>query len=581
MHAQDVDTVTADVTQPAAVDSIQLSEMKQALEDARINEMNLRMEMEELRMTTVLSDSIKKAEQKHRIDSLRETNKGTPVVVEGDTLYTIYARQGGLQPQARATNVSKAILELGKRLSFEPDSISIESADIRTDLMYGDKVIASFTDQDGLWMNTSRDELAKEKRTVVVEKLKELQKEYGLMQLIKRILSFLLILGVQILLVWATLRLYRRVKARIEKLKDSKLKPVSFHDYEFLDTGKQVSVLVYLASLGRYVLILVQLLVSIPMLFAIFPQTQDLAYTLFSYVWTPVKSIAKDVVSYIPNLFTIIIIWLSIKYLVKGVGYLAKELETGRLKINGFFPDWAQPSYQIIRFLLYAFMIALIFPYLPKSDTNIFQGVSVFVGLIFSLGSSSVIGNVIAGIVITYMRPFRIGDRIKLNDTVGNVIEKTPFVTRIRTPKNEIVTIPNSFVMSSHTINYSASAKDYGLIIYSEVTFGYEIYWETAYKLLIDAALRTEGVMAKPAPFVLQTSLGDFYPAYQINAYIRDADKINRIYSDLHRNIQNVCNEAGVELTSPHYISTRDGSPINIPEEYRQTGKEKTNNPVN
>ncbi len=151
-----------------------------------------------------------------------------------------------------------------------------------------------------------------------------------------------------------------------------------------------------------------------------------------------------DIIDYVPNLFTIVVIWYAVKYLVRMVLYLAREIEAGRLKFNGFYPDWAMPTFHIVRFLLYAFMIAMIYPYLPGSDSGVFQGISVFVGLIVSLGSSTVIGNIIAGLVITYMRPFKMGDRIKLNDTTGDIIEKTPLVTRIRTPKNEVVTVPNS-----------------------------------------------------------------------------------------------------------------------------------------
>ncbi len=165
------------------------------------------------------------------------------------------------------------------------------------------------------------------------------------------------------------------------------------------------------------------------------------------------------------------------------------------------------PTFHIIRFLLYAFMIAMIYPYLPKSNSGVFQGISVFVGLIVSLGSSTVIGNIIAGLVITYMRPFKLGDRIKLNDTTGDIIEKTPLVTRIRTPKNEVVTVPNSFIMSSHTVNYSTSAREYGLIIHAEVSIGYDVPWRKVNPLLIDAALNTPGVVDDPRPFVLETSL--------------------------------------------------------------------------
>jgi small-conductance mechanosensitive channel len=356
--------------------------------------------------------------------------------------------------------------------------------------------------------------------------------------------------------------LFRKLKLRIQRLKDTKLKPISIQDYELLDTQKQVNLLVFVANLVRYVVMLLQLLLTVPLLFSIFPQTKIFAYTLFSYIWNPIKVILNGIADYIPNLFTIFVICYAVKYLVRLVRYLANEVQAERLKINGFYPDWAIPTYHIVRFLLYAFMIAMIYPYLPGSKSGVFQGISVFVGLIVSLGSSTVIGNIIAGLVITYMRPFKLGDRIKLNDTTGNIIEKTPLVTRIRTPKNEVVTIPNSFIMSSHTVNYSQSAREYGLIIHSEVTIGYDAPWRQVHQLLTEAALSTPGVVDDPRPFVLETSLSDWYPVYQVNAYIKDADRLAQIYSDLHQNIQDKFNEAGVEI-----MATRDGSETTIPKD--------------
>lgn len=548
-------------------DSIRMANMKRELEEARLNEANMRMEMEQLRLKAFAADSVKLAQQKARIDSLRQFTPGVPVVVEGDTLFYLYTKRGGYTPLQRAEMIDAAITQLGKRFTLHPDSVYIESSDIVSDLMYGNKVIASFTDQDGLWEGRSREQLAADKRIVVVKKLKELKEEHSFWQLGKRILYFVLVLVGQYLLFRLTTWLFRKLKVRIQKLKDTKLKPISIQDYELLDTQRQVNLLIFLSNLLRYVLVFLQLLITVPLLFVIFPQTKGLADTIFSYIWNPVKDILVGIVDYIPNLFTILIIWYAIKYLVRFVHYLSREIEAGRLKFGGFYPDWAMPTFHIIRFLLYAFMIAMIYPYLPRSRSGVFQGISVFVGLIVSLGSSTVIGNIIAGLVITYMRPFKLGDRIQLNDTTGNVIEKTPLVTRIRTPKNEVVTIPNSFIMSSHTVNYSSSAREYGLIIHSEVTIGYDAPWRQVHQLLIEAALNTPGVIDDPRPFVLETSLSDWYPVYQINAYIREADKLAQIYSDLHQNIQDRFNEAGVEIMSPHYMAMRDGNESTIPKD--------------
>ena len=546
------DTLGTMVAQKSDTDSLHLLKIKEDLETSRLNEANLRMEIEQMKLKYDAADSLKLAKQRLRIDSLRRMTPGIPVIVEGDTLYYLFAKRGGHTPQQRAEMNAAAITELGKRFNLQPDSVYIESSDIVTDLMYGNKVLSSFTDQDGLWEGCSRDQLAAAKRKVIVDKLKVMKDEHSLWQLGKRVLYFILVIVGQFLLFKLTIWLFNKLKARIQRLKDTKLKPISIQDYELLDTQKQVNLLVFLASLLRYAVMLLQLILTVPLLFAIFPQTKDLAYKLFSYIWEPIKSIFLGIVEYIPNLFTIFVIWLAVKYLVK---------------IGGFYADWAMPTFHIVRFLLYAFMIAMIYPYLPGSKSGVFQGISVFVGLIVSLGSSTVIGNIIAGLVITYMRPFKLGDRIKLNDTTGNVIEKTPLVTRIRTPKNEVVTIPNSFIMSSHTVNFSQSARDYGLIIHSEVSIGYDIPWRKTHQLLIEAALNTPGVVDDPRPFVLETSLQDYYPVYQVNAYIKDANQLAQVYSDLHQNIQDRFNEEGIEIMSPHYIATRDGSETTIPKD--------------
>ena len=561
------DTLGTVVAQKPDTDSLHLLKIKEDLETSRLNEANLRMEIEQMKLKYDAADSLKLAKQRLRIDSLRRMTPGIPVIVEGDTLYYLFAKRGGHTPQQRAEMNAAAITELGKRFNLQPDSVYIDSSDIVTDLMYGNKVLSSFTDQDGLWEGCSRDQLAAAKRKVIVDKLKVMKDEHSLWQLGKRILYFILVIVGQFLLFKLTIWLFNKLKARIQRLKDTKLKPISIQDYELLDTQKQVNLLVFLASLLRYAVMLLQLILTVPLLFAIFPQTKDLAYKLFSYIWEPIKSIFLGIVEYIPNLFTIFVIWLAVKYLVRLVRYLASEIQSERLKIGGFYADWAMPTFHIVRFLLYAFMIAMIYPYLPGSKSGVFQGISVFVGLIVSLGSITVIGNIIAGLVITYMRPFKLGDRIKLNDTTGNVIEKTPLVTRIRTPKNEVVTIPNSFIMSSHTVNFSQSARDYGLIIHSEVSIGYDIPWRKTHQLLIEAALNTPGVVDDPRPFVLETSLQDYYPVYQVNAYIKDANQLAQVYSDLHQNIQDRFNEEGIEIMSPHYIATRDGNETTIPKD--------------
>jgi small-conductance mechanosensitive channel len=307
--------------------------------------------------------------------------------------------------------------------------------------------------------------------------------------------------------------------------------------------------------------------------FGIFPWTGGFTGKLVSYFLNPVKHIFLSIWNYLPNFLTIIVILIFIRYLLRILFYFKKEIERGALKIPGFYVDWANPTFQIIRVLILAFTLIIIFPYLPGSDSQIFKGVSVFLGVLFTFGSAGALSNLVAGLVLTYMRAYRIGDRVKIGDTTGDVMEKSLLVTRIKTIKNEIVSIPNSTVMGSHTINFSAEAKENGLILHTSVTIGYENPWRQIHDLLIKAALATDLIEKDPAPFVLQTSLDDFYVSYQVNAYTRVSNRQHITYSVLHQNIQDKFNEAGVEIMSAHYKYIRDGNqstvpPDHLPEDY-------------
>lgn len=532
-----------------------IEQIRKDLEESRLEQMNLLMEIEQMKMANVVADSIKLAQQRSAIDSLRSITTGMAVVVNGDTLFHIYTNRGGLTPQQRAVQTAARIESTGKRYGVRPDSVFILSEEFTSDIMYENEVILSLTAKDALWIGMTRDELAEYYQAIIIDTLHELKDQYGLMRLLRRILLFVLLIAAQAGLIWLTNSGYKKLRLKLERSKHRFLKPLYIKDYEFLSTAREEKIMFFLLNILRWFVIIIQLLITIPILFSIFPQTEDLARTLFSYILIPVKSMGRSIIDYIPNIFSIVVIWLVIKYVIKGVGYLAGEIENERLRISGFYPDWAQPTFSIFRFLMYAFMIALIYPLLPGSDSMVFQGISVFVGLIVSLGSSTAIGNLVSGIIITYMRPFKIGDRIKIQDIIGNVIEKTPIVTRIRTLKNEIITIPNSMIMNSQTTNLSESARTIGLIIHLDTTVGYETPWRQVHELLVEAAVKTDGVIKKPHPFVLETSFDDFYITYQINAYIEDADRLSAITTALRQNIQDIFKEAGLSIMSPHFYA--------------------------
>lgn len=534
-------------------DSIKMMELTLQLEEMKLNEILLKAKLDE----NHIADSLKKARQIERIDSLRAVTPGVPIVVEEDTLFRLYAAHGGHSALDRAETASQMITKIGHDGSLRRDSVYLLDNDTYIDIMYGDKVILSVTEHDALWHATDKLTLAEAYMPIISDKIQLLKAENSFWKTVKRCALFVLVIAIQYLLVRLINYLFRKLRRQVVRLKVNKLKPLVMRDYELLDTRHLCRILVVICNFLRYVLLLLLFIFTVPILFSIFPQTEKLALEIFTYIVDPIKMVLKAIVEYIPNLFIIAIIWYCVRYIVRGLRYISNEIQSEKLKISGFYPDWAEPTFNIIRFLLYAFMIAMIYPYLPGSESGVFQGISVFVGLIVSLGSSSVISNFIAGFVITYMRPFKTGDFIKVNETVGNVVEKSPFVTRIRTIKNEMVTIPNSFITTSNTVNYSASARQHGLIIHTVLTMGYDVPWRRVHQLLIDAALKTDGVLQHPAPFVLELELNDNYMCYQINAYIKDADEMPFIMSDLLENIQDMFNEAGIELFAPHHFTTK------------------------
>ncbi|MCK9451082.1 MAG: mechanosensitive ion channel family protein [Bacteroidales bacterium] len=515
------------------------------------------------------SDKNRIANKKSQIDSLRQTAKGYPVkgVLE-DTLFLIYSKIGASTPSERAINISRKIRKLYEDDFLNADSLLVMRSENTFDLVYKDMIIMSVSENDAIWYGKSIAELAGEFNETVKNSIVKAKNENSWLKLSIRIGLVLVVIIIAWFIIWLVGKVFLRFLRFIDAKKDKWVKDLSYKDYTFLTAEQEMQVILFLVKIFRWLVYVILLYISIPIIFSIFPFSRNWADALINLIWSPFKIVLFAIWDYLPNLFSILVIYFVMKYFIRFVRYIFHEIEAEKLKISGFHSDWAIPTYSIVKFLLYAFMFVLIFPHLPGSDSNIFKGVSVFIGILFSLGSSSAIANMVAGLVITYMRPFKIGDRINISNVTGDVIEKTLLVTRIRTIKNEVVTIPNASVLNGNTVNYSVEAKEKGLIIYTTVTIGYDVPWKNVHQVLIDAAHRTAMINKEPKPFVLQTSLEDFYVSYQINAYTNEASKQALIYSNLHQNIQDLCNERGIEILSPHYRAARDGNMTTIPADY-------------
>jgi len=367
-------------------------------------------------------------------------------------------------------------------------------------------------------------------------------------------------------LIWLINRSFRRLFTLAESKSDYFEKKFKLNKFKLITVERQKSIIMGTVKLAKILVILFVLYLALPVMFTVIPFAGDLTEKLIGYVTYPLKTGALAFVAYIPSLITIIVVVYVMRFLVRVMKSLSREVSMGKIVLKGFYPDWAMPTFNLVKFIIYVFTFVLLFPLLPGSGSDVFAGVSLFLGLLISLGSQSAISNIISGLVITYMLAFNIGDRVRIGDTVGDVVERSMLVTKVRTIKNEDVTIPNSNIMTSHTINYTSAQQDTGLILHTAITIGYDVPWREVRALLIDAALKTPKIKAEPSPFVLQTSLDDFYVSYQLNAYTMHAASSAAIYSDLHSNIQYTFAAANVEIMSPHYRVDREILKTTIPE---------------
>ncbi len=538
-------------------DSLARVEMLKQLEQLKTTDNLQKLDLLNQIREIGLADSIRKALRIARIDSLKSVTQGFAVAPFKDTLFYIYNKLGPFSARDRAANITSKIKSL-LNANEEIPRLEVRVQDETADVISGDLIILSVTNDDAIWIGTTKDELAVVYKNAIESSIQDFYDANTLEKILMRIGTVLLVVVVLYIIIFLINRLFKWIKKQLYFQKGKAITGIKIKNYEFLTAYRLIQLLFGALNFIKIGVIVVAFYLSLPALFGIFPGTKNIADQLLNYFLSPIREILDGVINYLPNLFTIGVIFLIIHYLIRFIRFLAIEIERGELVINGFYADWAKPTFNLIRFALYAFMFVVIFPYLPGSDSKVFLGVTIFVGLLISLGSTSAIANMVAGLVITYMRPYKIGDKVRIGNVSGEVLEKSLLVTRLRTTNNEDITVPNASVLSGHTINYSSVSQEMGLIVHTTVSIKYEVPWKRVHELLIDAAKATNLIIEKKKPFVLQTSLDDFYVSYQINLYTQHADKIANILSELHQNIQDKFREAGIEISSPHYRVNKD-----------------------
>ncbi|WP_314201989.1 mechanosensitive ion channel family protein [Capnocytophaga sputigena] len=491
------------------------------------------------------------------IEKLRNKMRGRPIVFEKDTLYYLYTSYGPYDIDTRVKYVEEKLKELYNNPYFVADSIKIKPAGDYLSVMYNDKTITGVSMVDPLWENSSQTELAQRYANIIKNTIVKYKEQNSLKSVLIRLAELLLVLFITFILVWAINRLFDFLKKITLNSEHRFLTSIRIRNYDFIKKPGIVKALVKILAILRIVFLLFLLITIIPLIFDIFSSTQYLSKIIVQWISEPIKNVGIAIIGYLPHLFYIVIIAVITRYVLKILRFFALEIERGILKIKGFHPEWAHTTYVLIRMMLWVLALVIMFPHLPGSGSDAFKGISVFLGVLISLGSSSAISNAIAGIVISYMCPFQVGDWIKSGDFIGAVIEKNALVTRLKTINNEDITIPNSAILSGATMNFTSIGKELGLALNVQVKVHYDYSDNLVEELLIEAALKTNGISPKPHPYIFQISLSELNAVYELNAYTFHPENMYFIKSDLTKNIQSTFRQANIEIFSTQYVEIR------------------------
>ena len=505
---------------------------------------------------------------------LLSQEQGIPVTIDGHEVVRVYGSLGSFSAQDRADAIQERILRLAKvKFTGQLDTREIPSQNA-TAIYDGQAIVMAVTQLDAELAGVQRNELAKQYAVAIQGAIEGYRARHTWNTFLLALLETLIIWAIYCAGVWALVRAIRWIDSISAKWVSTWIAervPRGAHRV-LLERGRALLLTMIKGASG--ILLLFVFSFAISYTFSLYPATAGISTTVLDYLLETFSRAGWAVLNYLPSGGFVIIVCLVAYYLLRVLRFLSRLVEAGDLSVGIIHPEMARPTYQLARFVVILFALVVAFPYLPGGKSEAFKGVTIFLGLLLSLGSSSAVTNVLAGLVLTYMRAFRIGDRVKIADTVGDVIQKSLLVTRVRTIKNVEVVIPNGAILTGQVLNYSAMARSSGLILHTTVTIGYDAPWRKVHDLLIQAALNTNGVLSDPKPFVLETGLNDFHISYELNAYTDRPQEIQNIYSGLHQAIQDSFNEGGVEIMSPSFYALRDGNTLTIPASHRPAGYE-------
>jgi small-conductance mechanosensitive channel len=489
--------------------------------------------------------------QTHGVDPEAE-HATAPVVIDDTVLFRVRGTTS-YPAEKRAAAIAGRIRELAADRAVAPDALRPVETPIGTAIEANTHRVMQVIDADAQRESVDRKVLVEivigTIRKAVIDYRQARSREALIGGAVRAGVATLILAGLVALVIW----LSRLANPALERIYRQRVQSVGVQTFQIVRAEQIWMGLRRLLTVARAGVILVIVFVYLQYALGQFPWTRSVSNRLLGYIVNPLETMGKGIVGTIPDVVFLIILFFVTRAVLKSIALLFAALGRGEVTIAGFDREWADPTYKLLRIAVVALALVVAYPYIPGSGSEAFKGISIFIGIVFSLGSSSAIANVIAGYSMTYRRAFRVGDRVKIGDVTGDVTDVRLQVTRLRTIKNEEVVVPNASILNTEVVNYSTLASRLGLILHTRVGIGYETPWRKVEAMLLEAADRTPGLMREPRPFVRQLALGDFAVTYEINVYCDNAQAMGPLYTALHRNILDSFNEHGVQIMTPAY----------------------------
>jgi small-conductance mechanosensitive channel len=453
----------------------------------------------------------------------------------------------------RAQAIRQRIEAIAADRSVAIDSLRAIEMEDRTRIMAGDRLVVAFIDFDATEAGISRQILAERAMIKIREAIASYRNDRSPRVLLINTLYALGATALLAMVLFVVRGVFRKIDALAEKRLKSRIEAFEAQSHRIVQ-ARQIRQALQGLLKSLYVLALLVLgYIYLHFVLGLYPWTRPLAERLLAIFLDPLETMGLGLLESLPGLAFVAVVVIVTRYMLRLTRLYFEGIDRGTVTVVRFDREWALPTYRIARLLAIAFAVVVAYPYIPGSSSEAFKGVSIFLGVVFSLGSSSVIANLMAGYTMIYRRAFKVGDRISIDNITGDVVERRLMVTHLRTIKNEEIVVPNSTIINSNIINYSTLAQTRGLILHTTVGIGYETPWRQVEAMLQLAAERTSGLLKEPAPFILQKALGDFAVTYELNAYCDEPQRMASLYTAMHQNILDVFNEHGVQIMTPAY----------------------------